>query len=225
METNIQDKFVSIADSLLAYMPNFIGGLILILIGWLVGWLIKRLLVQFSIILRVDRFLKRSRFEAEISKADVRYSLYNMIGNVGFALIFLIFLDNALLTWKLNMLSDLLSKGILFLPKVIIASAIFGIGWLLASWAQISVLKSLVREEIPRASLISKFVKSILLIFFSAISLVELDVAREIIIIGFATIFVTLGVISIVLTVVGGQTFFKRIEDSFKKDSEFKKEK
>jgi len=222
METNIQDRFVSIADSLLAYMPSFIGGLVLILIGWLAAWIIKRLLVQFSIILRVDRFLKRSRFEAEISKADIRYSLYNMIGNVGFALVFLIFLDNALLTWKLNMLSDLLSKGILFLPKVIIAIAIFGIGWLLASWVQISVLKALHREEIPAASLISRFVKSILLIFFSAISLVELDVAREIIIIGFATIFITLGAISIVLTVVGGKRFIEKIENSFKKETEDK---
>jgi len=77
----------------------------------------------------------------------------------------------------------------LLLPKVIIAIVIFGIGWVLASWVEGSVLKSLHREEIPRASLIAKFVKSILLIFFSAISLVELDVAREIVIIGFATIF------------------------------------
>ena len=145
-----------------------------------------------------------------------------MIGNVGFALVFLIFLDNALLTWKLNMLSDLLSKGILFLPKVIIAIAIFGIGWLLASWVQISVLKALHREEIPAASLISRFIKSILLIFFSAISLVELDVAREIIIIGFATIFITLGAISIVLTVVGGKRFIEKIENSFKKETEDK---
>ncbi len=225
METNIQDQFVSIADSLLAYMPSFIAGIALILIGWLAGWIVKRLLVQFSVILRVDRFLKRSGFEAEISKADVRYSLYNMIGNIGFAIIFLIFLDNALLAWKLTMLSDLLSKGILFLPKVIIATAIFGIGWLLASWAQGSVLKSLLREEIPRASLISKFVKSILLIFFSAISLVELDVAREIVIIGFATIFITLGIITIVITSAGSKNFLKKLEDSFKKETKEKQEK
>lgn len=218
METNIQDKFVSIADSLFAYMPNLIGGIVLLLIGWLAGWIIKRLLVQFSIILRVDRFLKRSRFEAEISKADVRYSLYNLIGNIGFVIIFLVFLDNALLTWKLNILSDLLSKGILFVPKVIIPIVIFGIGWLLASWVQISVLKTLHREEIPRASLISRFIKSILVIFFSAISLVELDVAREIVIIGFATIFITLGVISIVITSAGSKNFLKKLEDSFKKE-------
>lgn len=218
MDTQIHEQFIGLSDSLLAYLPNFIGGVALILIGWLAGWLLKRILVQFSVILRVDRFLKRTRFEAEVSKADVRYGLYDMIGNIGFAIVFLIFLDNALLTWKMNILSDLLSKGILFLPKVIIAVGIFGAGWLLSSWVQISVLKSLHREEIPRASLISKFVKSILLIFFSAISLVELNVAREIIIIGFATIFITLGAVTIVFTAVGGRKFLEKLEDSLKKE-------
>jgi hypothetical protein len=225
MESKIQDQLVSIADSIFAFLPNLIGGLLILLLGWVVGWVIKRILVQFSIILRIDRLLKRSHFEAEISKADVRYSLYNLIGNVGFVIIFLIFLDNALLIWKLNILSDLLIKGILFLPKVIIALVIFGIGWILSSWVQVSVLKSLQREEIPRASLISKFVKSILLIFFSAISLVELDVAHEIIIIGFASIFVTLGLITVVLTAVGGKNFLRKIEDSFKKETNEKEKK
>jgi hypothetical protein len=218
MDTKFQERFIGLSDSLLAYLPNFIGGLALILIGWLAGWIVKRILVQFSVILRVDRFMKRTRFEAEVSKADVRYGLYELIGNIGFVVVFLIFLDNALLTWKMNILSDLLSKGILFLPKVIIAVVIFGVGWLLASWAQISVLKSLHREEVPRASLISRFIKSILLVFFSAISLVELDVAREIIIIGFATIFITLGAISIVITVIGGRKFLEKLEDTIRRE-------
>jgi hypothetical protein len=216
MESNIQDQFINFTDSFLAYLPHLVGGIILILLGWLAGWIIKRIIVQLSIILRIDRFLRRSRFEEDFAKADVRYSFYNFIGNIGFVIIFLVFLDNALLTWKLNILSDLLSKGIMFLPKIIIALVIFGIGWLLASWVQVSVFRSLHREEIPRASLISRFVRSIILIFFSAISLVELDVAREIVIIGFATILITIGAISIVITAIGGKSFVEKIEKTFK---------
>jgi len=214
METKIQDQFLGFTDSLLAYLPNLLGGIVLVLLGWLLGWIIKRMLVQILVLLRIDRYLKRSRFKTDFSKADVRYSLYNFFGNIGFAVIFLIFLDNALLAWKLNIITDLLSKGILFLPKIIIAAVIFGMGGLISWWAQISVLKSLTREDIPRASLISRFVRSILMIFFSAISLVELDVAREIVIIGFATIFVTLGAITIVITAVGGKSFLKKLEGS-----------
>ena len=45
-------------------------------------------------------------------------------------------------------------------------------------------------------------------------ALVELDIAREIVIIGFATIFITLGLFTIVLTAVGGKEFVKKLYDS-----------
>jgi hypothetical protein len=216
METRVQDQFLGLAGNIVAYLPSLLAGIVLILIGWIAGWLIKRVLVQLSILLRIDRFLRRSRWEADFARADVRYGLYNMIGNIGYALIFLLFLDNALIAWKLQILSDLLSKGILFLPKVIVAASIFGLGWLLAFWAEKSILKSLYREGIPRASLISKFIKIILLLFFSAIALVELDVAHEIVIIGFATTFITISAVAIVITAIGGKSFVEKIGDSFR---------
>ena len=216
METQVQDQFTGLADNIVAYLPNLLAGIILLIIGWILGWVIKRVLVQISVLLRVDRFLRRSRWEADFAKADVRYGLYNIIGNTGYTLVFLLFLDNALIAWKLTMISDLLSKVIIYLPQIIIAASIFGLGWLLAFWAQKSILKSLYKENIPRASLISRFIKIILLIFFSAIALVELDVAREIVIIGFATIFVTLGLISVVITAIGGKNFIDKIENTFK---------
>jgi Mechanosensitive ion channel, conserved TM helix len=224
METRVQDQFLGLADNIIAYLPSLLAGIILVLIGWIAGWLIKRVLVQISVLLRADRFLRRSRWEADFAKADVRYGLYNFIGNIGYTLVFLLFLDNALIAWKLTVLSDLLSKGILYLPKIIIAFSIFGLGWLLSFWAEKSILKSLNREEIPRASLISRFIKIILLLFFSAIALVELDVAREIVIIGFATIFITIGSISIVITAIGGKSFLEKIGNSFNEMTQEKHE-
>lgn len=216
METKVGDQFIGLADNIIAYLPSLLAGIILVLIGWIAGWIIKRILIQVSILIRIDRFLRRSRWEADFTKADVRYGIYNLIGNIGFTLIFLLFLDNALIAWNLNMLSDLLSKLILFLPKIIIAVSIFGLGWLMSFWSEKSVLKSLHREEIPRASLIARFIKVILIIFFSAIALVELDVAREIVIIGFSTIFITLGAIAIVITAIGGKGFVEKIGNSIR---------
>jgi hypothetical protein len=138
---------------------------LLILLGWLAGWIIKRLIIQFLVIMRVGRFLKRSRWESDFSKADVRYGIFNLIGNIGFAVVFIIFVGNALLIWKLNILSGLLNRGVLLIPKVIIAFIIVVAGWLLASWVQLTVLKTLYREQVPRATLISKFIKSMLILF------------------------------------------------------------
>jgi Mechanosensitive ion channel, conserved TM helix len=216
METKVGDQFIGLADNIIAYLPSLLAGLVLVLIGLIAGWIIKRILVQLSVLVRIDRFLGRSRWKTDFAKADVRYGLYNLIGNIGFTLVFLLFLDNALIAWNLTILSDLLSKLILFLPKIIIAVSIFGLGWLISFWAEKSLLKSLHREEIPRASLIARFIKVILMLFFSAIALAELDVAREIVIIGFATIFITLGAIAIVITAISGKSFVEKIGNSIR---------
>jgi len=216
MEKTIQEQLFKLIDSLFAYLPNLLTGLILILLGWLSAWIIKRVIVQFLILSRIDHFLRKSPLGVDFSKADVRYGLSKFIGNIGFVIVFFIFIDSALVAWKLDILSNIISKGIQFLPKLILAVIIFGIGWLLSSWVQISVLKSLHRERISKASLISKFIKSILLLFFSAIAFVELDIAREIVIIGFTTVIVTLCAIAVTVTAIGGKDFLLKIEESLK---------
>ncbi len=213
MKSKLQDQFSKLLDNLIAYLPNLLAGILLILLGWLVGWIIKRLIIQFLVIMRVGRFLKRSRWESDFSKADVRYGIFNFIGNIGFAVVFIIFVGNALLIWKLNILSGLLNRGVLLIPKVIIAFIIVVAGWLLASWVQLTVLKTLFREQVPRATLISKFIKSMLILFFAAIAFVEIDIAREVVIIGFAAIFITLCIISIAIVISGRKDFLKKPEE------------
>ena len=212
MGDRVQSQFLGLADNFIAYLPNLFAGIVLVVLGWFLGWFVKRLLVQLCVILRLERYLVRSRWGKDFSRADVRYGLYNFIGNIGFMIIFLIFINSALSAWKLGILSDLLSRGIIFLPRLIVALVMFGIGWLISSWAEKGVLKTLRREDIPRPSLLARFVKAVLLLFFSAMALVELDVARTIVIIGFASIFVTLGALTIVITAVGGKTFIEKIE-------------
>jgi hypothetical protein len=52
------------------------------------------------------------------------------------------------------------------------------------------------------------------MLFFSAMALTELDIAREIVVIGFSVTIVTLGVLTIVLTVTGGKRFVAKILES-----------
>jgi hypothetical protein len=218
MDGKYQNMFSTLADNFIGYLPNFLGGVVLLFVGWVLGWFVKRVIVQLAIILRFERYLVRSRWSKDFSRGDVRYGFYNFMGNIGFIIVFLIFLINALSTWKLTILSDLLGKGILFLPRLIIALLIFGIGWLIASSTEKVSLKVLRRENIPRSSLIARFINAVMLLFFSAMALVELNIAREIVIIGFSTIIITLGLLTLVLTLVSGKEFVKKIQDSLEEE-------
>jgi hypothetical protein len=216
MNENLQNQFWGIGKEIIGYLPNLFAGILLVVIGWFLGWFLKRTIVRVAVLLRLERVLTRIRWGEDFSKADVRYGFYNFLGNIAAFIIFMIFLDNAFRAWKLTVLSDFLEKIIFFFPKIILAVAIFGIGWLIASWAAKSALRALHREDIPRASLMARLIKAVLIMLFSAMALVELDIAHQVVIIGFVTIFVTSGILMIVLTALGGKEFIKKIKESFK---------
>jgi hypothetical protein len=205
MNEQLHTLFMNIMNTFFAFIPSFLVGIILIIIGWILAWFIKRMIIQMLILLKFDRALVRFPWGRAFSKADVRYGFYSFIGNIFFIIIFLLFLHYALLSWRLEFISELLREGILFFPKLITAGTILGIGWMIALWASRSLYKFLYQEQIPQAVLISYYAKTALIILFSAIAFAEIDIAREIIIIGFTVTFITLGIIAIILVIMHGR--------------------
>lgn len=199
MNKNIEDLFYGLWSTIISYLPNLFAGLLLLLVGWVIGWFIKRLVIQVMVILRFDKLLIRFRWKSALSKADVRYAIYNIIGNIFFVIIFLIFLNAALNAMNLPVLSRLIESSVLFIPKLVLALAILGIGWMIASRTSSAVVHALLKENFPNSSLIGRVVKFILIIFFFAVALTEVNIASEIVLIAFTTCFVTLGVITIIL--------------------------
>lgn len=199
MNDTLQGHLYNMLDQVIDYVPNLFAGLLLIVLGWILGWLVKRVLIQVCVLIRLDRAFRQFQWGKGLDKADVRYVLYNSIGNLGLLIIFLAFLSNSLTIMQLTVISGLLEKGILFLPRFLSAGVIIGIGWLISSSASYGTQQALIKEQVPKAMLIGRFTKGVLLLFFFAMALVELDVAREIVVIGFATVFVTLGLLTVVI--------------------------
>ena len=216
MDNSARDLFYNVWEKIIGYLPNLFAGLVLIGVGWLLGWVVKRVVVQLCALLRLDRLVRRFRWGESFSKGDLRYAFFNWVGNLASFVVFLIFLHAALASMQLTMLSNLIEKGVLFVPKLLISLLIVGLGWMIAGWVAVTVQKGLTKEDIPRATLIARFLKSMLLLFFSAMALTELDIAREIVIIGFATTMITLGALTVILTSLGGKSLIKKILASLK---------
>ncbi|HKI77847.1 MAG TPA: hypothetical protein VKA26_04840 [Ignavibacteriaceae bacterium] len=211
MSDKLQELFGGLGQNIISYLPNLFAGIILVVVGWFLGWFVKRVIIQMAVLLRLEKFLVSFRWGKDFAKADVRYGMYNYIGNFFFFIIFIIFFNDALNAWKLVIFSKVLEGAIFYLPKIAISSVIILIGWLIASWTSNSIHKSLKREQVPRAGLIAKFTKAVVLLFFAAMALVELEIAQQIVIIGFATVFITLGLITVSLIIVGGKDFVKKL--------------
>lgn len=214
MNEQLHTLFMNIMNTFLAFVPSFLVGIILIVIGWVLAWFIKRMIIQMLKLLKFDRALARFPWGRAFSKADVRYGFYSFIGNIFFVIIFLLFLYYTLLSWGLKFISELLREGILFFPRLITAVAILWVGWMIASWASRSLYKFLYQEKIPYSTFIAYYTKVVLIVLFFAAAFAELDIARNIIIIGFTTIIITLGVIAVILTTVHGKAVMGKPKES-----------
>jgi hypothetical protein len=193
------------------YLPRVAASLLLLLVGWIVAWAIKRIIIQLCVIFRVHQYLPRMNWRKALSKADVRDALFNYVGNVVFSAVFIVFIYGALATLKLTILSSLLEHTIFFLPRVAGCVVIFAIGLFLSNRISVVVHTSVLREGIPRASLIARFVKGALLVFFSAMALTVLDFARQVVIVGFTVSFATMGALVVVAALAGGKEMFQKI--------------
>ena len=204
MTTTLEGIVAGLTNQFMKFMPKLVGGLFLICLGLMAGWFVKRIIIRISIILKLERFATRFSRDKVTLGNDVRYGFYNFLGNIGFLLIFLVFLDFALNAWGLTALSSLLARLILFFPRIATVSAILGAGWLVSLWTGKILLKALRRENVPHPTFVALYAKVLIMLFFAAMAFVEFDVAREIVLIAFATIFVTLGVIAVLLVSKAG---------------------
>lgn len=177
------------------YLPTLVAGFVVLVVGLLVGWLAKRLIVRILVLLRLDRLAGGpSPWRAAIGKGDVRDAVYGVVGTITGVIVVLVFLDNALQIWGLDVLSRMVDQIIFYLPTIALAGIIVGLGIIMANAVARRVETALEREKVPRAALMAGLAKSALLAVVGALALWELNFAREIVLSAFLIGFGALGI-------------------------------
>jgi hypothetical protein len=170
-----------VMSNLAGYLPTLLAGFMVLVLGAVVAWIVAKLVVRLLLFLRLDRVIARLGWGRALEKGDVRHSLFGLVGTACGVVLFLVFLDNAVVIWKLTVLSQLLEKLVLLVPQLITAGIILLVGWVAATAVSRSVQRALVQEEFERARLVGRIVRAAILVVASAIALVELDVAVAIV--------------------------------------------
>jgi len=181
MEDQPLESVRDVLANVVSYLPTLLAGLIVLVLGAGIAWVAAKLVVRILIFLRLDRVVSRLDWGRALAKGDVRHSLFGMVGAVAGLLLFLIFLDNAVVIWKLAVLAQLLQKLVELIPQLITAGLILLIGWAVATAVARAVQRALIQEEFERARLVSRIVRAAILVVTGAIALVELDIAVAIV--------------------------------------------
>lgn len=134
---------------LAALLPNLIGALLLLLLGWLVAKLCRGLTRRVFGWAGFERAMERSRVNETIKTLGISTSIGEVMGHIVFWIIFLIFIVSASEVVGLSMVLSTLNRLILYVPNIIAAIAVIVLTLFLARF-----VKDLVAVGLGQISLI-----------------------------------------------------------------------
>ncbi|MDA3839759.1 MAG: hypothetical protein PF572_01600 [Patescibacteria group bacterium] len=187
METfnNWTDAFVSSFQNLwfmlISFIPEIIGALLVLIIGWLIAKTLGRLATKFIKVFKLDYLIEKVGLKKELDEMGLKFSVAELLGSIVkwfFIIVTLIAVANVL---RIPQVTSFLERIAFFIPEVIAAIFIVVLGMLLGSFLKNILSKSLgasgVSEKV--AVQLGNLAKWIIFVFAFMAAIVQLGVAVD----------------------------------------------
>lgn len=213
---DIGDSFQEASDRLIGFLPNLIGFLVLVLVGYVVGKVLQAAVRKILQGLHLDERLRESEAHGYVDRALPGASAANGIARVVFWLVFVFFLFSALGALGLPAVTTFMNQVLAYLPNVIAAMLIFVVAALLAG--AVASGASRVLGEGPLGRISSTVGPAIVMVIAMFMILQQLQIAEAIVQIAFAA---TMGALALGLALafgLGGRGVAERmLEDAYRR--------
>ncbi len=111
-----------------AFLPNFIGALVILLVGCFLAAAIQKIVTRFLKLARLDTVSEKTGIANVLTKGDINYTLSEIVGVLIYWLLTLVVVLSALNALQLTVAADLLNKVVLYVPNVIASVFILVLG-------------------------------------------------------------------------------------------------
>lgn len=214
-------------DGLVAFLPNLVAGLIILLVGWLIAALLARATTALAHRLGFDRHVAK----LGISTQREGYSGSRLLGSIVYAIVMVVAVLQAARAWKLDFVANGLAAVIGYLPHALGAILVFAVSIYIGNWARerlyrtraVSPARVGAAEEaaVPTGptfggpKILPELVRGVIIAVGAFMALRELQVAPEIV---NAAFMLTLGALAIAGALafgLGGREVAGRIAQSW----------
>jgi uncharacterized membrane protein YfbV (UPF0208 family) len=181
---NVQQSFENILTRIIEFLPNLIGAIVILIIGYMIAKLLEKVIRKALNRARFDRAMHNSSAGNTISR--IIESPSRLGGRIAFWLVFIGAISLAVSALNLPVLNDLLSSVYSYVPNVIAAVAIFLVASAISAGAAAFVLRVMGRTAI--AKLIATAIPAIAMSLAVFMILSQLGIAKDIVNILFTAI-------------------------------------
>lgn len=202
----------------LIFLPNLVGALLILLIGWIVAVGLDRLVTQILKQLRLDHALNKVGTKTLLKKSGVDFEASDFIGGLVRWTILLIAFLAAADVLGLTKITDFLNAILSYIPNIFVAIAILLIGMLAANFFAHVVRGAIGAARIKVAHFLATVTKWTIWIFAILAALGQLGIAETIIDRLITAIFFMIALAGGLAFGLGGQKSASETLDDMKKE-------
>lgn len=181
MESNITNTFLASFNKGIygaaAFFPNFLIGIIILLIGVIIASVVKRIIIEVLNALKVESYLKR--YGVPEAKKDFNWT--NILAEIARWFVIILFLIPTADIWGLPQVTVVLNTFLLYLPNVFAAAIMGLVGLVFARLASEVVLASTQSLSADASRTIASVTRIAITIFVLLAVLNQLGVAQDLV--------------------------------------------
>lgn len=213
---DIGESFQRTTDGILGFLPNLLGFLLLLLVGWIVAKVVSGLVRKLLEKVGIDRHLHESRAHDYVDRFLPGASPANGIARLVFWLVFVFFLLAAIGALEIPAVTTFMNQVLSYLPNVIVAIVIFVVAALISGAVAAGITR--VMGDTPTGKVAASVVPALVMVIAFFMILEQLQIAPEIVRIAFAA---TMGALALGLALafgLGGRGVAQRmLEEAYSK--------
>jgi small-conductance mechanosensitive channel len=206
-------------DGIFAFLPNLLGFLVILLIGYVVAKLVSVVIRKVLQKIGLDRRLHESDANTYVDRVIPGASPSNGVARVVFWLVFVFFLFSAVGALQIPAVTTFMNQVLAYLPNVIAAILIFVVAAIAAGAVARGVTR--VMGDTPTGRVVASILPAMVLVIAMFMILQQLQIAEQIVQIAFAA---TMGALALGLALafgLGGRPVAQRmLEDAYRKGQE-----
>ena len=214
----LQDSFLELWQSVIAFLPRFVGALVVLIIGWLIALVLSSVVLHVIKFLRLDELSAKLELKGSFEKAGINLHIGKLLSWIvkWFFIVFALIAATDVLGWA--QVTDFLQQVVLFIPNVIVAVVILLAGILLGTFVGRVVKSAVEAARLASADFLAGISKWAIYLFAAMAAMVQLQIAPHLIQVLFTGLVAMLAIAGGLAFGLGGQNHASRFLDRLKKD-------
>jgi small-conductance mechanosensitive channel len=208
-------------DSFFGFLPNLLGFLVILVIGYIVARIVKGIVAKLLERVGLDRALHSSDAGQYVEKVSPGASPARLIGSVAFWFIFLFAISAAIGALKIPALSEFIAQVQAFLPNIVVALLIFVVAAVLAG--AVGGAAHELMGDTPTGKVVRAVAPALIMAIGTFMVLDQLQIAPAIVTITYAALLGMLALAGALAFGLGGRDVAARmLEDAYRSGRESK---